>query len=214
MNDGMMQFTTIVKSGAGLDRLWLTAEKELGQRKYQIVFIYGGVCDVTDRLYDKFGTRSIVIPTNLETRIVAICDKMEHISTMFNQQGSSPVLSFIMEAGLDLVAYNRIPPPVPREWIEMQEKLEHFLPSLHDKAKMLNQQLGSLTAWTLDATHARRGSSLVPVYSRLPDGLHPNEVVAKKIACAIKNAAMRMLHTKQSGDHSKIGNRDLPVNPR
>lgn len=214
MNDESTHFTTIVKPGAGLDRLWLAAEKELDKRRYQVVFIYGGVCDLTDRLYDSHGARSIVIPANLEARIVGIGDKMDRIAMKSKQVGSKILVSFIMEAGLDLIAYNRIPSPVSRVWIERQEKLEYYLLSLQDKAKMMNQFLGSKTAWTLDATHVRRGTSMLPVYSRLPDGLHPNEAVAKKQARAIKKAALMMLQSTRDEEHRKIGNNGLLVSPR
>lgn len=204
----------IAKKGAGLDRIWSSIQKELHESKYDVVFIYGGVCDLTDLKYDEKRVRFVDLPLDMESRVVAICDKMDYIAAKFKLLDPMPHLSFIMEAGLDLIAYNRISSPVPRIWIEKQEKLEHYLPSLHEKAKMLNCSLGSQTAWTLDATHARRGRHMSPVYSRLPDGLHPNEVIATKLARAIQKATSLMLRPKSNEEGIKCENNDLPVSPR
>lgn len=184
------------------------------ESNFDVVFIYGGVCDLTDLKSSERGVRLVDLPTDMEARIVAICDKMENIATNFKLLDPNAYLSFIMEAGLDLIAYNRITSPVPREWIEKQERLEYYLPSLQDKAKMLNQSPGSQTAWTLDSTHARRGQHMIPVYSRLPDRLHPNEAIAKKLARAIKNATTRMLRNKSEDLQMKTGNHDLSVTPQ
>lgn len=214
MNDTLFQFTTIAKKGAGLDRLWINIQRAMHECKFDMVFVCGGVCDLTDLKHDERRVRFADVPPDMESRIVAICDKMEYIAANFRLLDPKSHLSFIMEAGLDLIAYNRIASPVPRHWIDKQEKLEQFLPSLQDKAKMLNRSMGSQTAWTLDATHARRGRHMTPVYSRLPDGLHPNEVIANKLARAIKKAATLMLQPKPEEDQENTENHVLSVSPR
>lgn len=214
LKDETTQFKVIVKRGAGLDRLWSETEKELRINRPDIVFIYGGVCDLTDLHYDTHGKRSVFLPKDMEARIISICDKHEDIASKFTKIESNSQLSFVMESGLDLIVYNGIKQPIPREWLEEQERLERFLPSLQDKARMLNSGLRSQTAWTLDATHARRGLLLSPVYSRLPDGLHPNEAVSRKLVKALRKAANVMLQLKSDGVLQANENHGLPVTPR
>lgn len=214
MNDTLINFTTVVKKGAGLDRLWINIEKEMHENNFDAVFIYGGICDLTELKFNERGRRFVDLPVDMESRIVAICDKMETIATKFRSLYPKAFLSFIMEAGLDLIAYNQLTPPISRAWIEKQERLEYHLLSLQDKAKMLNNSMGSQTAWTLDATHAHRGRHMSPVYSRMSDGLHPTEAIAKKLARAIKKATTKMLQHKSVEPQMNTGNHDLSASPR
>lgn len=80
-----------------------------------------------------------------------------------------------------------------RVYVKSQEELERLLPNLQVKDRYLNELLGSATAWSLDVTHSKRGPNMVLVYTRLTDGLHPSDSVAKKIASAIRKAAKKTM---------------------
>lgn len=177
-------------------KLWNLAEKELTTTEAKLVFIYGGVCNLTDIFYNVQGQRMAWPPSNIIQRVNHICSIMEDIVERFKSLGTNKSLSFIPEAGLNLIKYNVIPEPVGRCYLEAQENLEKSLPDLQIKARYLNSIMNTPTAWTLDATHIKRGRHMIPVYSRLPDGLHPDEKIAKKIASAIAEAAMRRLDSK------------------
>lgn len=195
--DDLLTFDLLVKRGGDLLNLWNIAEQQLRKGKADMVFLYGGVCNLTDLFYNVQGQRMAWPPTNLTKRMNDISSIMENIADEFKTRYHGKFLSFIPEAGLDLVAYNRIPEPVQRQYIKTQEELERLLPNLHVKARYLNDLLGSATAWSLDATHTKRGPHMIPVYTRLQDGLHPSDNVAKKIANAICKAARKtvILHT-------------------
>lgn len=103
LNEETLQFNSIVKRGAGLEKHCSVAEKELLKSKEDVLFLYGGVCDITDLRYDHHGNRSVVLPMNMEARL-SIHDKMDEIASKFMLIGCNTYLSFNMEAGLDLIA--------------------------------------------------------------------------------------------------------------
>lgn len=208
INNDQVHYLTMVKSGAGLMKLWSTAKMELSRRKIDVLFIYGGICDITNLYYDAFGNRSAWPPDDIESRVNSVCAMMDEIAADFMSLESYTSLSFIMEAGMDLLVYNSIQSPIPRRLLDIQEKLEVALLSLQEKVKMLNRFIGSETAWSLDATHSRRGGQMVPVYSRLPDGLHPNDAVARRLARAIASAAEKMISTKKTRVSPQRGDSD------
>lgn len=193
-NDEYFSFNSRVKSGGDLMKLWDIAKQELDMNRSDMIFIYGGVCNITDLFYNIQGQRIAWPPSNLTKCINDICSIMESITEQFKLKYHGKFLSFVPEAGLDLIVYNHIPEPVQRSYIKSQEELERLLPNLHVKARYLNELMGSATAWSLDATHSKRGPHKIPVYKRLPDGLHPNDNVAKKIATAICKAAKKTIN--------------------
>lgn len=197
-SDDTRKFRVVVKSGAGLERLWESAVLEMKENKVDILFILGGVCDITDLRYDPPGKRNAWPPTNIDLRFAQICSLIDNISVRFKSLNTNTLLSLIPEAGLDLIQYNKVKSPIPKEALKIQEKLENLLPSLHEKTRITNRYLGSRTALTLDATHARRGGQLHPVYPRLADGLHPTPEVAKKLVRAIATAAEIMISSTRT----------------
>lgn len=48
----------------------------------------------------------------------------------------------------------------------------------------------------LEATHSKRGPNWIPVYARLPDGLHPSDSVAKKITLSMCKAAKKTMNVQ------------------
>lgn len=196
-SDQHLSFNLRVKRGGDLLNLWSIAEQEIIDGNADMIFLYGGVCNITDLFYNVQGRRMAWPPANMPKRFNDICSIMETITEEFKKKHHGKFLSFVPEAGLNLITYNRIPEPVQRQYTKVQEDLERLLPSLHIKARYLNDLLGSATAWSLDATHSKRGPHMTPVYTRLPDGLHPDDNVAKKIANAICKAARKTisLHT-------------------
>lgn len=124
---------------------WDISKQELDSNDCDMVFIYGGVCNITDLFHNIQGQRIAWPPNDLVKRFNDICSIMESISEQFKSKYHGKFLSFVTEAGLDLIAYNRIPEPVKRMYIKSQEELERLLPNLHIKARYLNEQLGSVT---------------------------------------------------------------------
>lgn len=118
----MRKFHVVVKRGAGLERLWEAAEWELKKNKVDILFILGGVCDITDQRYDISGRRNAWPPTDIDSRFTQICSIIDDISVRFKSLGTNTLLSLIPEAGLDLIKYNKVKSPIPQETLKIQEK--------------------------------------------------------------------------------------------
>lgn len=175
-------YRVITRKGASLRKLWEIAESEIFRGRPDIIFLYGGICDLTDRIYNWQGGREFWPPTDMITRINEVADLMSSIANNITLMNIRVKLCFLPEAGCDLLRYNRCHEPISRELIQLQENFEHGLKYLQRHAKKLNSDMGLPTPWSLDATHGRRYGKLVPVYERTHDGLHPTPEVARNLA--------------------------------
>lgn len=189
--DFPVEFTVYYRNGAHLRDLWETVEQIILFDHTDIVYLYGGVCDLTDKMYIN-GVKQYWPPANLNARINEINSVMSDIFSNFTLMYTTTKLCLIPEAGLDLIKYNAVPDPVPRHLLVIQEDIEKKLHFLQELAKSLNHSVGMITPFTLDVTHARRSGRMVPVYNRLYDGLHPSLSVKKKFAKIIMKHAYRV----------------------
>lgn len=55
LNDRNIHFSTRFKKGAKLVELWAIVEEELFKGQTDLIIIYGGICNITDIVYDEFG---------------------------------------------------------------------------------------------------------------------------------------------------------------
>lgn len=182
INDDDVYFRVISRKGASLRKLWEIAEAEIFRGRVDIILLYGGICDLTDRFYNWFGRREFWPPADLVTRINEVADLMSAIANNLTVMNIRVRLCFLPESGCDLLKYNHCIDPIPRNLILLQENFEHGLKYLQRHARKLNRQLDMPTPWTLDATHGGRYGKLVPVYNRLYDGLHPTPEVTRDLA--------------------------------
>lgn len=187
-------FRVISRKGASLRKLWEIAEAEIFQGRPDIIILYGGICDLTDRSYNWYGRREFWPPADLVARINEVANLMSSIANNLTLMNISVRLCFLPEAGCDLLSYNRCVDPIPRELMVLQENFEHGLKYLQKHARILNSQLGMPTPWTLDATHGRRYGKLVPVYNRLHDGLHPTLEVTRELANILSKYLSYVIH--------------------
>lgn len=165
-------FRVIARKGASLRKLWEIAATEILKGRPDIIILFGGICDLTDRYYTYYGRREFWPPVDIRGRVNEVADLMHSIANNHILMNVSVKLCLMPEAGCDLLRYNRIIDPIPRELIKIQEDFERGVRFLQETARDLNRYLGMPTPWTLDCTHARRYGRLVPVYDRTADGLH------------------------------------------
>lgn len=175
-------FRVIARKGASLRRLWEIAELEILKGRPDIIIILGGICDLTDRYYTQQGNREFWPPHDFRSRVTEIAELMRSIANNHILLNISVKLCFLPEAGCDLLRYNQVQDPIPRELIKIQEDFEQGLRYLQNTARDLNRLLGMPTPWSLDCTHARRYGRLVPVYWRTSDGLHYSDEQTREMA--------------------------------
>lgn len=106
-----------------LGRLWAIAESEILKGRPDIIILYGGICDLTDRHYID-GSRQFWPPYDFRTRIKEVTDTLHSIANNHKLLNVSIRLCILPEGGCDLIRYNRIRNPVPREILEVQEGFE------------------------------------------------------------------------------------------
>lgn len=178
-----IDFTVTYKRGAKLEDLWELAESQLLRYNTpDLIILFGGVCNLTDKVYTNNGERKFWPPQDIHSRMMEIVATMEIIVSNFNLINKSTKLCFIPEPGMDLLAYNRVILPIPWNMAAIQQKMENELRWLHDATRDINRRLGSNTPRTIEITHSKRHGRYIPVYSRLPDGLHPSNEIANRYA--------------------------------
>lgn len=132
-----------------------------------------------------------ILATDLDGRFEELYGYMRDIIHNFKLIPHNPKckLAFLPEPGLDLIKYNKIPHPVPWRLLVTQSEIEDRLDLLQLYTRALNSLTGSITPWSMDISHAHRNGKLVPVYERMPDGLHFSGNQVKKLADVIANFA-------------------------
>lgn len=110
---------------------------------------------------------------------------------MINPHGK---LCFLQEPGLDLIRYNRIVDPIPASCLITQASLEKNLRILQDSAKRLNDDMMMPTPWSLEISHAKRHDKWVPIYERMPDGLHPSRKMLRDLAGVLNHYAQTVIY--------------------
>lgn len=181
ITDFPVQFSVYQRNGAKLEMLWETIEQILLFEHVDIVYILGGVCNLTDPIIHN-GNRQFWPPTNLTGRVNNLSSTMSDIFGNYSLMYTNTKLCMLPEPGLDLVKYNRILNPVDHNLLLIQNELEQKLHFLQELTRSLNASVNMKTPWTLDITHARRNGRCIPVYDRLSDGLHFPTVIRRKYA--------------------------------
>lgn len=98
-----LSFTVIYRKGAGLALLWELAEKVLFTRKVDILFISGGICDITKPQYLPDGRRVFWPKYSLQDHFDTLIDIMNGIVNNFELLNLPCKLCFVPEPGADLV---------------------------------------------------------------------------------------------------------------
>lgn len=158
-----LSFTVIYRKGAGLARLWELAEKVLFTRKVDLLFIAGGICDITTPQYLPNGRRIFWPKHSLQDHFDSVNDVMRGIVNNFRLLNCPCKLCFVPEPGADLVRYNHVLHPVPWDVLIIQEELEDKLEALLISTRRLNDEMDMPTPWTMNITHARRNGQLLPI---------------------------------------------------
>lgn len=176
--------TVEVYKGKGLTYLWNRARYLLQSETANFVYLLGGICDLTKKIYIN-GRREYWVSKRPRDRIFDLQCIITNIGDEALQLDMYGKLSIIQEIGCDLIRYNRVIKPAI--WMCHQQKdFDEWLPSLHRTIKANNYKLGVRTPWVLDCiyTHSS-GRRFYPRYHMLHDGLHPTQEVANKIASQI-----------------------------
>lgn len=187
-------FRVISRKGATLQRIWAIAELEILKGRPDIIIIYGGICNLTDHCYNN-GRREFWPPVDFRTRTNEVADILHTIANNHKLLNVSIKLCILPEGGCDLLRYNRVPEPIPRELIRIQEDFERGLKYLQNVARDLNTYLNIPTPWSMDITHARRYGRLLPVYDRTRDGLHPSQEMAQELAEILSKYVSHIIKT-------------------
>lgn len=180
-NDPEIFFSVKFRKGAGLIKLWEFVEHELLNGDWDIIFVLGSVCDLTDR-YGNRASRSFWPPHDMKERFAYVKSLLEGMANNYRLLNPKTLLCFLPECGMDLVRYNRVFHPVPIQVLIMQEEFENNLRDLQKFTQGINRNLGCVTPWTLEVTNVNRGGRMVPVYDRSYDGLHYSYGQIQKLA--------------------------------
>lgn len=158
---------------------------------------------MTSKLF--IGNRRFFWPLeDMDLTFTEISATMRDIARNFRMLETGSKFVFMPDPGLDLIRLNKIPHPVPWRELIVQEELEEHLSLLHLYTRALNSYMGSLTPWTLDASHSHRNGNLHPVYDRMYDGLHfsGNQVI--RLASEIDRYARDILKVNRDGQEVSI----------
>lgn len=185
LSDFNTAFRVRFKRGATLKQLWELIEYDLLTKRIDLVVIFCGICDLTDRCYSTRGRRLFLPPFNMDERFQEVENTMAAIGSNFSLLNQGNKLCFLPEPGCDLIRMNGIHHPVPWKALVVQSSFEHNLEILQLKSEKINQQLGVPTPWTLEISHNLRHDSWVPVYDRFLDGIHPTDKQATEYSIAI-----------------------------
>lgn len=162
--EATVQFTVYYYSGAGLRSLWETIEHIILFHHVNIVYLLGGICDLTDRSYDDLGRRQFWPPTNIRGRFSFTRSILSDNTSNFTLMYIKTKFCIIPDPGCDLIRYNSVTNPVPRYLLEIQEKFDNGIYFLRELTKSLNESINMITQWTIDVTHGRRYGKSVPDY--------------------------------------------------
>lgn len=193
-NTPEINFSVQYIKGATLTEVWTMIETDLLTSKIDFIFIYAGVCNITDRVYNGRGRRFVLPPYDMDLRFMAIEKTMLDIVHNFRLIGGKSKLCFLQESGLDLVRYNRFHHPVPAPILIAQASLEHNLRRLQLFTKSLNDQLEVPTVWSLIITHAFKHGEWIPAYDRTIDGLHLSYKQISDLAKALNNYVCKAIY--------------------
>lgn len=193
-NSDEINFSVHYRKGATLIDIWAMIESDLLTNNIDFIFIYAGVCNITDRSYNRSGRRYVLPPFDMDLRFTAIEKTMNDIVHNFRLIGGNCKLCFLQESGIDLVRYNRFRHPVPASILIMQASLENNLRKLQLFTKRLNNQLGVPTVWSLIITHAFKKGEWIPVYERTFDGLHLSYDQILDLAKALNNYVRKAIY--------------------
>lgn len=167
-------FVVKFRRGAGLIDLWELIEFDIltRTRRADFIFVYGGICDLTQRYINRFGRRSYWPAYNMKESFKKVKRTMNDMVNNLRLISPNTRMCFLPEAGVDMISYNRIYHPVPYRLLILQETFENHLRDLQWVTRLINSRSGLVTPWSLDVTHSHRSGRMVPVFGRSMDGLH------------------------------------------
>lgn len=86
--------------------LWEIVEDELQKGQTDLLIIYGGICDITDVLYDRYGRRSFWPPDDVQGRFANIKTLLTGLANNYNLLNTTTKVCFIPESGIGLGMIN------------------------------------------------------------------------------------------------------------
>lgn len=196
LNDDSFHFHTRYRKGAKLIDLWEIVEEELQKGQTDLLIIYGGICDITNIVYNKYGRREFWPPKDIAGRFNDIKSLMSGLANNYNLLNPDTKLCFMPEAGVDLAMVNQLT-YVDETTKAIQANLEIELEDLRCHTKRTNDSMSTITPWTLKITHSRRKNKWHPAYSRSTDGLHPSLFQAHNLASVLKEFSKSALISKR-----------------
>lgn len=153
ITDFPVEFSIYFHSGAKIGKLWETIEQILLFEHMDIVYVLGGVCNLTDP-HMQNGQSQFWPPNILTGRVNELSSTLSYMFGNYSLMFTNTKFCMLPEPGLDLVRYNGIMNPVDYEIFLIQYELERKLHFLHELTRSLNASVNMSTPWTLDITHA------------------------------------------------------------
>lgn len=108
------EFTVHYQSGAGQRLMWETIRHIILFQHIDIIYLLGGVCDLSDRQYDSRGCRQFWPPQDIGGRFNNVNSLLTDITNNYLIMYTSTKFFIIPDPGLDLIRYNNIQNPVPK----------------------------------------------------------------------------------------------------
>lgn len=178
-----------VHKGSRIGRLWRFAHQYCLKNSYDLIYILGGICDVTAKQYIE-GRKVYWPPGHHGLLGMILVNEINRITDEYLMMQPHPLtkLCIVPEVGGDFIKYNFA--PLTEENIGKQPAIELSMANLRDAAKLANRCMNVTTPWIIDTVYCRnKRGNLVPKYHRLDDGIHPSPRTAEKAAITyIKHA--------------------------
>ena len=208
LQDPSLEVTTIIRPGAGLQILTNEAVKFLGLRKYDLVIIAGGICDLTKKEV-QCGEKVLSYPLSQEDRSAKIALLSDSITKARSKIGRKLLLTTIVPASLVNYYYHHNPQKTtaPQDLNEQQIALFQDIDEINACIAANNRAAERRTPnWANFALQhskkrKRKGSSQLAkscsnlALKHLPDGVHfSGELLNKCVTALIKVAQAELLN--------------------
>ena len=156
--------------GATLKRITQSAMREVdyknrrnGWNKYDLIYMLGGVNDLTSLLAPGYVTP---VFKDYESLLCTMSDRFEEARNVLRQYGEMIILGELV--GIDLNRYNRTSGKYQSE----QLIINRGVPMLNNTLNCMNRDMDAKSPWLGDTIHTRTHGRLTMRYGLLKDGVH------------------------------------------
>lgn len=182
-----VRFVLEVYRGWTVSKLWAQARQVIKTKSPTLVYIMGGINDITSRDHS-INLRQYWPSPSLSQAMLRLTRLLGRVVESHLRLNTTTKLCILPEIGGNLVRYNKLPKPFPSWAKSLQLNLKSRLLRLNEYIQTFNSLLDMATPWFLDTIYKKARGILRPNYSRLYDGIHPLKSTSERmVVCLIKH---------------------------